>query len=244
VNAPVGLDPSILELLATLPAWLVFAATCTAFAGLYFGAAAAALLARRALPGRLIDERPLAPNQVRDEILRSTRSIAVFGAFGVLTVAALTSRALEITWRAELPRVLLDCVLLLLWNDLHFYACHRLLHVPWLMKRVHHEHHRSRVATPFATYSFHWFEAVLLGSVMLTGLCLHPFHVFAVLLLPLASIALNAAGHSNFDPVPSLSDGAILATSRRHQAHHAKVTGNYGFLLPWFDQLFGTRVEP
>lgn len=222
-----------LQLLETVPAWLVFAVTCAAFAALYLGAAGAALALRRVLPGRAVDPRPLASGQVRDEVLRSARSIAIFGLYGVVTVQLLAAGVLRLGWHADAPRVVLDLALLLLWNEVHFYACHRLLHAPWLLRRVHHEHHRSHVATPFATYSFHAVEAVLLGSVMLTALCLHAFHVAAVLVLPVASIALNVIGHSNFD---------LLAMSRRHQAHHTRVHGNYGFSLPWLDRLLGTEL--
>lgn len=239
----VGLDEArMLELLRGAPAWLVFALTSLAFAGLYFGAALAALGLRRVLPGRTIDARPLKPHQVRDEVLRSLASIGVFGLYGVVTVKLLAAGWLAFTWQAPWWVVALDLLALLLWNEVHFYACHRLLHVAWLMKRVHYVHHLSLVPTPFSTYSFHWFEAALLGSVMLCALPFRSFHVVAVLLLPLGSIALNVLGHWNWDPVPGLADGALPASSRRHSAHHARGDGNLGFLLPWFDRALRTRV--
>lgn len=239
----VGLDEArMLELLRDAPAWLVFALTSLAFAGLYFGAALAGLGLRRLLPGRTIDARPLKPHQVRDEVRRSLVSIAVFGLYGVVTVKLLATGALAFAWQAPWWVVAADFAGLMLWNEVHFYACHRLLHTTWLMKRVHYVHHLSLVPTPFSTYSFHWFEAALLGSVMLCALPLRSFHVVAVLLLPLGSIALNVLGHWNWDPVPGLADGALPASSRRHSAHHARGDGNLGFLLPWFDRALRTRV--
>jgi len=130
-----------------------------------------------------------------------------------------------------------------LWNEAHFYARHRLLHTPWLFKHVHREHHRALVPTPFSTYAFHGFEAVLLGSVMITALPFYRLTILGVLLYPAASLALNCLGHLNCDPVVGLGLENPLSASRRRGLHHRKASGNYGFLLPWLDSLLGTRLQ-
>ena len=79
---------------------------------------------------------------------------------------------------------------LLVWNDIHFYANHRLLHTRWL-RRFHAQHHRSLVTTPFSTYSFHPLEAALLGNVILLPMLLHDFSFAALLSLPVMSLLLN-----------------------------------------------------
>jgi sterol desaturase/sphingolipid hydroxylase (fatty acid hydroxylase superfamily) len=140
--------------------------------------------------------------------------------------------------------VALELVFLVLWNDVHFYAVHRLLHARWLFQRVHREHHRAIRPTPFSTYAMHPIEAALLGSVMVM---VQPFHAFSVptlLLFPLVSLLMNNLGHMNWDLVPGRSVWHPLAATRRHERHHRHVTGNYGFLLPVLDRWLGTDIRP
>ena len=74
-------------------------------------------------------------------------------------------------------------VVLAVWNDVHFWLNHRLLHLPWL-RRFHGAHHRSMVTTPFATYSFHPVEALLLGNVILPPMLVHDFSFWSLASLP------------------------------------------------------------
>ncbi len=217
------------------------------FAALYLGMAAATWwLTRRVLParriGRIIDQRALRPGQVRGEIARSLVSIAVFAGYGALTVAADRAGWVRIRWWETPSRLLLDLALLTAWNEIHFYACHRLLHTPWLYRHVHLAHHRSVVPTPFSTYSFHWFEATALSSVMILMLAVHDLGIGSVVLFPLVSLALNSVGHMNYALFPRRAAGALLAGCRRHTLHHGRIHGNFGFYLPWLDAALGTRV--
>jgi sterol desaturase/sphingolipid hydroxylase (fatty acid hydroxylase superfamily) len=229
------------------PAWLVFVAVSVAFAAIYFGSAAVTWwLTRHVLPargiGRIIDRRPLRAGQIPDEIRRSLVSILVFAGYGVLTVAADRAGVVAIRWVETPSLFLLDLLLLTLWNEVHFYLCHRLLHTKWLYRHVHLAHHRSLVATPFSTYSFHWFEAIMLSSVMILLLLVYPLGIGAVVVFPLISLALNSIGHMNYAVFPERTVNALFAGCRRHALHHAKNVGNYGFYLPWLDRLLGTRV--
>ena len=58
-------------------------------------------------------------------------------------------RGWEVT--APLPgpgRLLLELAVLALLTELSFWSAHRLLHLPWWFRRVHHVHHRYRAAHP------------------------------------------------------------------------------------------------
>ena len=138
-------------------------------------------------------------------------------------------------------QIAVEVVVLLVWNDIHFYANHRLLHTKAL-RRFHQQHHRSLVTTPFATYSFHPLEAALLGNVILLPMLLHDFSFAALLSLPVCSLLLNNLGHSNYDYAPGVGHHHWLAASRRHHLHHACYHGNYGFLFNFMDGWFGTRL--
>ena len=141
----------------------------------------------------------------------------------------------------SLTRIALETVALFFWNELHFYASHRLLHTKWL-RRFHGAHHQSHTATPFSTYALHPVEAALLGSVPLLPMLLHEFSLQALAALTVLSIALNNLGHSNYEFSARAPARGWRAASRRHHLHHACYHGNYGFLLGVFDRVAGTLL--
>jgi sterol desaturase/sphingolipid hydroxylase (fatty acid hydroxylase superfamily) len=228
----------------SLPA--AYAFTAAGFASIYFGVGAAtayftgslfpALRIGRALGGEA------RAGQRRKEIFNSLVSIAIFGFYGVATVVLARAGLIEVDWQPRLLPLLPELAFLVLWNELHFYAFHRLLHTRWLYRKVHIVHHRSVPPTPFATYSFHWVESTLLGSVMLFVQPFHAFNVLTLVLFPLVSITLNNIGHMSYDLAAGRSTWHPLAASRRHSQHHHRVAGNFGFLLPVFDWLFRTNL--
>lgn len=182
------------------------------------------------------------PGQLRAEVRRSLVTVGVFGLLGLFSLWAAKQGIITVRFSASWPQIALDWVLVFLWNELHFYTSHRSLHAPWLMKSVHRVHHLSRVPTPWSTYSFHWFEALLLGSVMFCAMLLRDFHFSALLFLPVLSIAVNVIGHLNYEPFPGSSPHGIRSMARRHGLHHEKYTTHYGFLTPWLDDFFGTGM--
>ena len=228
-------------------AWQVMAAGTAWFAVLYFAAALATQwLTRVALPrigfGRTIDPRELPAGQYRREIAQACVSILIFGAGVVLPWGFLKLGWASLTPDPSAVRVATEVAALFLWNELHFYACHRLLHTRPL-RRFHAAHHRSHISTPFSTYAFHPVEALLLGSVPLVPMLLHDFSFEALLCLPVLSILLNVLGHANYEFSRSAPARGLLGASRRHALHHARYHGNYGFLLPVFDRLSGTQLD-
>jgi lathosterol oxidase len=233
--------------LETVSLAVVFAATTLGFLLMYFGLGTTThVLVTRVLParglGRPLSDRPLAPGQVGREMRQSLVSIVIFGGFGVLTSVGVRAGWWSVVpWRSPVA-VALELGALLLWNDVHFYVLHRLLHTKAFFQRFHREHHRAIRPTPFSTYAMHPLEAVLLGSVMVL---VQPFHAFALptlVLFPLLSLILNNVGHANYDFVPRGSVWHPLAGARRHEAHHRVVRGNYGFLLPALDRGFATAL--
>jgi len=226
---------------------VIGAAIFLGFLALYLGSAAVTWwLTRRVLPargiGRIIDRRPLRPQQVHGEIARSLVSVAIFAGYGMLTVAADRAGWIAIRWIETPWRFAGDLLLLTLWNEIHFYICHRLLHTPWLYRHVHLAHHRSVVPTPFSTYSFHWVEATMLSSVMILLLLVYNLGIGTALLFPAVSLMLNSIGHMNYALWPKRPVTTLFAGCRRHTLHHGRFHGNYGFYLPWLDGVLGTRV--
>lgn len=225
--------------------WQVVAASTAYFALLYAATGGIGWwLTRQLLPrlgiGRVLDARPLRAGQLHREWRESVQSIVLFGIGALLPwwllVSGWASLAADPSWW----RIGLEIIALFLWNELHFYACHRLLHTKPL-RRFHASHHRSITPTPFSSYAFHPVEALLLGSVPIIPMLLHDFSLTALLMLPVMSIVLNTFGHSNYTLRPAQ---APLGPSGRHQLHHQHYHGNYGFALALLDRLGGSVIPP
>jgi lathosterol oxidase len=210
----------------------------------FFFACLGWLLTRYILPslkiGGVVDPRPLKDGQIAREIGRSLVSIAIFGAYGVLTLEAWRAGLIQVEFRASWWKVASDLGLFFVWNEVHFYCIHRLLHTRWLYRHVHRVHHESVVPTPFSIYSFHWLEAVLLGSVMILALMVFRPSVQALLGLPLTSLFFNTVGHCNYNIFAN--HRSIHSAADQHSQHHLRVAGNYGFYLPVLDRLMHTAL--
>lgn len=203
------------------------------------------LLTRKLLPalgiGRRLDPRPVRPEQLRREIGQSAVSVAIFGLGMVFPWGFLQLGWARLDGGAGGLQIALEILALAVWNDVHFWLNHRLLHTR-LLRRFHGPHHRSTVTTPFATYSFHPLEALMLGNVILAPMLVHDFSFWALASVPLFSLFFNNVGHSNYDFFPAVSYNHWFAASRRHHLHHACHSGNYGFQFTFMDRLFRTRI--
>jgi sterol desaturase/sphingolipid hydroxylase (fatty acid hydroxylase superfamily) len=218
----------------------VFAATALWFAFIYLLIAGGAYwLAMDRLPdcvegaGRV---QRLRPGQVREELLLSAFSILVFALQAVLLVWLLRRGLLAIDWQRPAWHLLWELPLLYLWNEVHFFAVHRLLHWPPLYRSVHQWHHRSVVTTPFSAYSFHPVESFLLGAVMPLVLCVHAFSPWALLGLTLMSLLLNVSGHLPHERL-TRAFAFACAHARFHNRHHREFKVHYSFSLPFLDRL-------
>lgn len=192
---------------------------------------------------RPIETRTARPKQTLTEWLNSIRSIVLFGFGIVIPWWLIQLNIISIEAQPSLIKIILDCIVLILWNDLHFYAVHRLLHakIPYVnLKQAHAAHHKSVTATPFTAYSMGATEAILLGSVMPIAMLINEFSLLALVLLPIWSISINALAHSNCDLFPHASEHSLLGLIRHHQNHHSRYHGNYSFLFAQLDRWFNS----
>jgi len=203
------------------------------------------LLTRHVLPalgiGRTLDPRPLQAGQLAREWRQSAVSVLIFGLGMIFPWGLLQLGWARLDAAAGGWQIACEMAVLAVWNDVHFWLNHRLLHLPWL-RRFHGAHHRSVVTTPFATYSFHPVEALLLGNVILPPMLVHDFSFWSLASLPVFSLVFNNIGHANYDFFPGVSYSHWFAASRRHHLHHACHAGNYGFQFTFMDRLFRTRL--
>lgn len=187
---------------------------------------------------RPIDLRPFSRGQIISEIFTSLRSVLLFGLGMIAPWAMIRFGWAHFASEDGYLRVITEVIVLILWNDLHFYLMHRLLHK--YLKRLHARHHKSFVATPFSSYSMGMGEALILGSVMPLAMLIHDFSIISLFLLPIWSITINTLAHSNCAFFPPTLEKTWMDFIHHHQAHHSRYHGNYSFFFGQLDKWLGS----
>ncbi len=191
-----------------------------------------------------ISTRPVSRGQVRFEMMNSLRSIIIFG-FSSWPLIFLIREGRITLLPDTVPNVIIGLAVFTLWNEIHFFVIHRIMHLPYFMRRVHAIHHRSVTPTVYSVYSFHWLEALLLSTVSLTIAPFVAFSPVAIGLYPLVSVLLNYAGPCNYR-FGSGHGPAWKVLGTRHAEHHLKQSRNYGFatnILDWLSSLMATKKK-
>lgn len=191
-------------------------------------------LAIKGITQKILDKQ-VPSEQIKFEILHSFKSIVIFG-FSAFPIIYFIRVGVISLLPDTFCNVIMGVVLLTIWNEIHFFLVHRLMHVPFFFRHVHKIHHKSKIPTVYSVYSFHWLEALLLSTVPLTITPFVPFAPIAIFLYPLASILLNFSGHCNY----RFGNGEGQSWSlfgTLHNEHHFKSRKNYGFASNLLDRL-------
>jgi lathosterol oxidase len=130
-------------------------------------------------------------------------------------------------------------------HDTYFYWMHRLLHHPRLYKHTHMLHHKSVTPSPWASYSFHFFEAITEGLILVLLVMILPMHQLTVVSFTVTGFIINVYGHLGYEIAPKSFRNTflfqVLNTSMHHNLHHSKFIGNYGLYFRVWDRLMKTE---
>ncbi|HEU4600773.1 MAG TPA: sterol desaturase family protein [Steroidobacteraceae bacterium] len=203
-------------------------------------------MARR-LARRRIASWPAA-KQLRTEFAYSMLTVLVFASVGFWIQAHALTGGFKIYtdvndygWAYTMSSLLV----LIIAHDAYFYWTHRALHTPWLFRHVHAVHHRSRNPSPWASYSFHPFEAVIQAAFLPLVLFLMPAHVVVLLIFVSHMMLRNALGHAGVEIYPRNAlrhpVWRLLTSTTHHHLHHERASGNYGLYFSWWDKWFRTE---
>ena len=180
-------------------------------------------------------------HQIRFEILHSLMSITVFGLYGLLIVLCYRNEIVSIAFENDYM-IFLDLLILAIWNEVHFYLGHKLMHTK-LFIGIHRTHHKSVVVTPFSTYSFHPIESVIFGTVMILPMLLIEFELVALVIFPVYSLFFNTLGHSNVKLVKKTGGIKEIEVSTHHNNHHTTYNSNFGFASSIMDRIMSTYYK-
>jgi sterol desaturase/sphingolipid hydroxylase (fatty acid hydroxylase superfamily) len=180
-------------------------------------------------------------DQVKDNMFWSLGSgVLQLTGFQVVTMWLMANGyAPTITLASNPVWFVLALILIPIWSAFHFYWVHRLLHVPFMYKRVHSLHHRNVNIGPWSGFSMHPVEHFL----YLTTLCIHwivashPVHLIFHIVYQGPGAAMTHTGYEDL----LIKDKRRLALGTfYHQLHHRYYECNYGNQeMPW-DRWFGT----
>jgi len=135
--------------------------------------------------------------------------------------------------------------LAILFHDTWFYWVHRFFHIPWIYKHVHNIHHLSVNPSPWTSFSFHFFEAIGEGLVIIPLAFIVPLHPYTLVFFGFSIFAINVYGHLGYEIAPKSFRQSFLFelinTSVYHNLHHSKFKGNYGLYFRIWDRMMGTE---
>jgi Delta7-sterol 5-desaturase len=136
-------------------------------------------------------------------------------------------------------------LLSLILHDTYFYWMHRFLHYKKIFRLAHLVHHKSTNPSPWASNSFHFFEAVMVGGIIILLAFLLPLHPITIALFVLISFIANVYGHLGYEIMPRSFRHSflfqIINTSVYHNLHHSKFKGNYSLYFRVWDRLLKTE---
>ena len=174
-------------------------------------------------------------NQIKFELKYSIYSILIFSIGASLLAFFYNENKIDISFvNINYSIIFTQCIVLIIWNDLHFYFMHYLMHKTSL-KKFHALHHRLRYPSVYSSYALHPVEAMLLGSVMPMILLFVNFHIISLLFLTIWSLVINSLEHNNKQ--------YGLQSLTNHQLHHSHYHGNYSFFFSFLDKIFKTEIK-
>ncbi len=183
-------------------------------------------------------------NQTRDNMFWTLASgVPIWTAFECLMLWAHANGMVTPLTFGERPVLF---VLLLLavpaFRDLHFYAVHRLLHIPVLYGPFHRLHHNNTNPGPWSGLAMHPVEHLLYFTGVLIHFIIaaHPVHI----IYQLVHAGLSPApGHTGFSEVVISDRGKPITINTygfNHYLHHKYFECNYADGPFPFDKWFGT----
>lgn len=144
-----------------------------------------------------------------------------------------------LSWATDTWWLVTFALLMPMVHELHFYAVHRLIHVPVLYRTVHSVHHNSVNPTPWSSLSMHPVEHLLYWSGSLIHLVIPSHPLLALYHLYIAGFGA-VVGHVGFDRVQIGRRLSIPTHTYAHYLHHKHFEVNYADGGIPLDRWFGT----
>ena len=180
-------------------------------------------------------------SQVLDNVFWTLASgVTVWTAYEVLMLWALANGYLPtLSLTEQWPWLLLIIFLLPMWETVHFFVIHRVIHEVPLYERIHALHHRNTNVGPWSGLSMHPAEHVIYLSTVLIHFIV-PAHPI-IIIFHLMYFTLSAATtHTGYQGIIRYRKMLLPLGTFHHQMHHRYFQCNYGGLEVPLDQWTGS----
>ncbi|XP_066271951.1 fatty acid hydroxylase domain-containing protein 2-like isoform X2 [Branchiostoma lanceolatum] len=176
--------------------------------------------------------------------LWKTVKLVLFNQFVVGGLVTVLGAPHLFSWRGmpcgrELPWfhwVVVELIVFVLVEEVMFYYSHRLLHQPFLYKRVHKKHHEWTAPIGIVALYAHPLEHILSNVLpVAAGPVLMGSHVATVWLWFCLALTTTSVSHSGYH-------FPLLPSPEAHDFHHAKFNQCYG-VMGVLDRLHGTDEQ-
>lgn len=136
-------------------------------------------------------------------------------------------------------------LLVLILQDVFFYATHRLCHHPALFSWMHRGHHRSGQPTPWTSFAFDLPEAVLQALFLVLLVVSVPLHLITLLAVLTTMSVWAIVTHLGVgqlpDDFPHHWLGRWLIGPAHHGIHHRHIDRHFGLYFTFWDWLLETQ---
>lgn len=191
-----------------------------------------------------IQQRPKRAPRPGRELKYSTLSIALFTA--MLTVMAVLT---DLGWTRVYTDVAaygwgwfaVSVVLMAFIHDSYYYWAHRFMHHPKVFRHVHKLHHEFHNPTPWASYAFHPWEAIVEVAWVAPVAFIMPVHPGAFAAYIVFLTVFNVISHLGYEFYPSWVARWFI-TSTHHNMHHTRARGHFMLYFNIWDRLMGTNA--
>ena len=183
-------------------------------------------------------------HQFRTEIQWSLSSSFVFALSGYILGIVLQLEFSQIYLRFnEYPLwyLPLSFAIYTLIHEAYFYWTHVWMHKPKIFKKVHAIHHISVKTSPWASFSFHPYEATIHAFFLPLLVCIIPIHPVVILLYLIFMTVTAISNHLGVEILFPKVLRKFFISGTHHALHHEKFRYNYGLYYRFMDRWMGTE---
>ena len=181
--------------------------------------------------------------QIKKEILYSIITFLIYStgiwAFLYWTKHEMTKQYVDLDGYG-LIYYTLSIVIMFLIHDTYFYWTHRLMHHPRIFKFVHRIHHTFDNPTPWTSFAFHPFEAIISIGIIPIIIFTIPYHQTALIIFVTGLTFNNIIIHLGYELPDPMKSNKYRNTALDHDLHHNGIIKNYGLYFNFWDKLMGT----
>lgn len=131
-------------------------------------------------------------------------------------------------------------LLLSLIHEFYFYFTHRWMHHKSVFKHVHFVHHLSKNTSPWASFSFHPLEALILSLFLPIACLIMPLHPLVVIAYMIFMTLTAISNHLGVEVWKNSKILKYFISGTHHSIHHNNFNFNFGLYYCFIDKLFKT----